>query len=151
MLLYLYNILLLAGSNHVSFVWPLPNAHFSYKCAFCRDKTMTRQTRPFCCCSWFWLEKGWFRVGVSSKSQKNVKRYARFWKMCCENVYILHRMSIRVSFKILYLRFLMSWASWVSFVSCLVAFYRTSSVILFCLLMDICFLWCFSFGVYWML
>ena len=28
-------------------VWPQPNAHFSYKFAFCRDKTMRRQTAPF--------------------------------------------------------------------------------------------------------
>ena len=55
-------------------VWPQPNAHFSYKFAFCRDKTMVRQMRPFVVGVRFGLKKK--MVSRGSVLKKSKKRQA---------------------------------------------------------------------------
>ena len=51
-------------------VWPQPNAHFSYKFAFCRDKTLTRQMAPFVVGVRFGLKKYGFAWECPQKVKK---------------------------------------------------------------------------------
>ena len=87
MLLFHYNILLLAGPNHVSCVWPQPNVHFSYKLAFCRDKTMARQISAFVVGVRFGLKKDGFAWECPQKVKKTSSDMLGFEK-CVVKTYI---------------------------------------------------------------
>ena len=51
-------------------VWPQPNAYFSYKFAFCRDKTSSRQRGPFVVGSCFGLKSDGFAWECPQKVKK---------------------------------------------------------------------------------
>ena len=51
-------------------VWPQPNAYFSYKFAFCRDKTSTRQGSAFVVAIRFGLKKDGFAWECPQKVKK---------------------------------------------------------------------------------
>ena len=72
---------MLAEANHVSCVWPQPNAHFSYKFAFCRDKTMARQRCPFVVGVRFGLKKDGFAWECPQKVKKTSSDMLGFEKV----------------------------------------------------------------------
>ena len=61
---------MLADLESVLCVWPLSNAHFSYKFAFCRDKTSSRQRGPFVVGSCFGLKSDGFAWECPQKVKK---------------------------------------------------------------------------------
>ena len=77
----------MADLESVLCVWPLSNAHFSYKFAFCRDKTLTHQMVPFVVGVGFGLKKDGFAWEGPQKVKKTSSDMLGFEK-CVVKTYI---------------------------------------------------------------